>query len=421
MPDDGAIVRPASTPSEVDAFFRLATRTFAPEAPLESAAGDWRDYLLSSPDFHPAQLRGAFRGDEYLGGCIVHERTLRLGPARIWTACVGAVAVHPDRRRCGVASTLLSDAAAFARERGHGLLLLDGIPDFYHRFGYADVLDVARHAVDRRTVLELPASPCRVRSATVDDAPALLALYERHCGHYPGSFERNLTAQAHQIQGELPGNPPFLALSSDGEVRGYLIFGPGPRRARAKEIAAEDWPAALALLQHHARLLDDLPEPPAELIWPLPEDSPTFYALTDHVTVRTESKRVWRGGWMARPADLSALLEALLPLWRERWTRRRLRWDGALELTIVADGTDDPGAVFGIELERDGARLSDRPGSAALSVRLSAQALAQLVFSYRPIRWIAAQPGQSVPDAALPALEALFPLVRTWIPGSDAF
>jgi hypothetical protein len=43
----------------------------------------------------------------------------------------------------------MRDGIALACERQQALLVLRGIPDFYGLFGYADVMDVTEHAVER--------------------------------------------------------------------------------------------------------------------------------------------------------------------------------------------------------------------------------------------------------------------------------
>ena len=49
----------------------------------------------------------------------------------------------------------------------------------------------------------------------------------------------------------------MVAVDGDDRPRGYLVAPWGPLRAFGSEVAADDWPATLALLQHHARQFDE--------------------------------------------------------------------------------------------------------------------------------------------------------------------
>ena len=53
-------------------------------------------------------------------------RVLQLGP----------MAVHPDRQRQGVGSALVRTALEAADQRGEPLVLVEGIPRYYPRFGF---------------------------------------------------------------------------------------------------------------------------------------------------------------------------------------------------------------------------------------------------------------------------------------------
>jgi hypothetical protein len=76
-------IRSLASPAEMDAFFRLNAAEFRPDEDLELVAALRQRFLTRDPDFQHHQLRGAFLGDEYVGGYALLERTLCLGPARL--------------------------------------------------------------------------------------------------------------------------------------------------------------------------------------------------------------------------------------------------------------------------------------------------------------------------------------------------
>lgn len=396
---DDITIRSAETSTELDAFFRLAAETFALDT-IRSAAR-WRQHVEHAPDYVSGQVRCAFVATTLVGGYMLYERTMRIGSVTLPTGCFAGLVTHPDWRGRGVGTTLMHDAIARAVERRLGLILLDGIAGFYGRFGYIDVLDTTRHIVSRAHLAAISRSPYTVRLATADDASVLLDLYERHYAGYNGSFVRSIAWQRHDLALRLEGSPPRLACDGNGEVRGYLIL---PSRApgnHAVEAAADDWCAALALLQHHAGIAREA----TEIDWPLPPDSPTFYALADHLNLTSRSYHHPNEGWMARPAHLPTLLDRIGPLLNER-----RRASGGETFRLCVAGAEPSLAV------RAEANAPDAP-----EVVLTPQALVHLLFGFRPARWVAGYPGVHIPAAILPTLDALFPPDCAWIAGSDAF
>src|SRR5947209_7182217 len=205
------VVRPLASAAEYELHSRFADQAFAPKPSPESARF-WLQANTSRPDFRPEQLRGAFRDGEQLGSYILHERTLRMGAAWIATGCIGGVVTYPAYRQQGVATALMLDAIDYAHTHQHALLLLDGIPKFYHRFGYSDVFDQSIQEIDRTAILAQPQSTHKVRAATPEDAVSILTLYDRHYGPFSGSFTRTIEQQIHRLQYRPSDNPLWLAV-----------------------------------------------------------------------------------------------------------------------------------------------------------------------------------------------------------------
>jgi GNAT superfamily N-acetyltransferase len=408
------VVRALETPAEVDAFFQLAIQEFFLQENIDAIVPNWRQYVEEYPGFQPGQLRGAFRGRDYLGGYLLYDRRLRLGPARLRSCCIGAVLTHPEQRRQGVATALMQDAVAYAVQQGYDLLLLNGIPNFYQRFGFSPVLDIAWVTLNRQEILAEPPTDYQVRLATVADAPVMLDLYERHFGLYTGSFDRSLAQQVHQLRGLFPQHLPWLAVSPSGEIEGYLHFWWDSDLQFAHEAVAENWPAAVALLQYHARLREAKPESPDGWGWVLPPTSPTFYLLAEHLSLGTHFDHHPFAGWMARPAALTGLCRSFLPMWRERWQQASSGWTGILALQIGEE------TCF-LELSSAGVNLLTPQPPEAHPLKLSPQRFTQLLFGYRPATWLAQQPGQQLPPELIPLLDILFPRSQSWIAGTDQF
>lgn len=417
--------RMIASEEDILTFFTLADREFGPQPSPEEAI-EFRDNVFSLTDFRPEQLRGVYAGDQFVAGCIVHERPMHVGIAHVPTACVGAVVTHPEHRLRGAGTALMLDTIAFAQENGLHQMLLHGIPRFYHRFGYADVFDLTIGEIAREAIQAEPqAEGIAVRAATLADAPDLLALYDRHFGGMTGSFVRDEAKQERLLQRRPAEHPIWMAAREQGRAVGYAILSRAAGSNDAVEVAADDWEATRALLHHHlARVQGEGP-----LAWHLPPDS----RLHDLLIARLELPAVepatlpakrWavlehtyhlvRASWMARLVDLPALVRDLLPELQVRWLRWLARWEGRLRL--VAGNETATLAIDGATI----AQLHEsEPGDPV--AQFTPQNLMQLVYGFRTIDAIALDTGTSIPENLLPALRILFPAGNTWIPATDGF
>ncbi len=425
------VVRPLQTDAEIETYNRLAAEAFWRSLDIDTASRLRLQFQQSMPEFDPIQRRGAFRDGTLLAGYEIFERHMHIGESHVLTGCIGGVVADPRYRMQGVTTTMLRDAIAFATVRGHGLLLLDGIANFYHRFGFVDIFDRTDHAIRLDSIPQDPPTGYTVQLVTASEAPILLDIYERHYRTYTGSFTRTLAQQIWRLQ-FTGNNPPIVTLAPNGNAEGYLIPSRQADQSLAVEVAADTWPAALTLLQHHARLVAASPEPSDHLYWPLPPDATTTYLLADHLTLPSlppnmDPVRAWamRGetytlrpaGWMARLVSLRHLLQALAPELNHRWRHARIPWVGPFILTVGDESC-------ALDVRDDGIALLDTLPDNAPTVTITQQYFTQLLFGYRPITYIAArmaEAGRHIPSALLPPLAILFPPGHLWIPGTDAF
>ncbi|GHO42367.1 GNAT family N-acetyltransferase [Ktedonospora formicarum] len=421
------VVRPLATQKEIEQQYIWADQAFS-QAPDPENARQWSQVAITRPDFRALQLRGAFRDDTQRGGYILGESILRIGEARISTGCIGMVVADPEARKQGIASAMMHDAIQFAQEQGHSLLLLDGIPKFYYRFGYTDIFDVSTYAINRAAILARPASTHTVRRATSEDAQTIRDLYTRRLGHYTGGFERSTGVQEFLLRNRFSKNVVLLATSPTGVVEGYLISSREPDKTQVVEVAADTWAAQLALMQEHARLSTG-GEEPATHTYHLPPTSTELYRAIDNLEVPDTSQ--WRhpaeeggirssqyhhrfAGWMGRFVHLPTFFNALKPELQARWQRSLANWSGELHFVIGDESITL--SIAGGELD-----ISTNVSSETITFQCSPQNFIQLVFGYRPLSWVLAQHPQALPVAAQSALEILFPAGDPWISFSDWF
>jgi hypothetical protein len=114
----------------------------------------------------------------------------------------------------------------------------------------------------------------------------------------------------------------------------------------------------------------------------------------------------------------------MVPALAARWRRAGLAWSGALTLRIAADpATDQEGGTCALTLASDRLRLSAPTEEATRTVRVRLQpgAFTQLLFGFRPVWWVAQQPGNQIPEPAKRLMETLFPAEPGWIAPTDGF
>ncbi|MEO6889517.1 MAG: GNAT family N-acetyltransferase, partial [Ktedonobacteraceae bacterium] len=351
------IIRPPLAPDElaehITGYVEVA-QSFSPDPLPDDTANRLLRKLTTLPGYRQEQVRSMYRNGAQLGGYRIYERMLRVGAARLATGCIGGVYTRAEARHQSVATALMHDALAYAQAHNYALLLLDGIPQFYHRYGYCDVYDLSTQEIDRQAILALPASPYTVRLSTLDDAPGLLALYERHFGPYTGSFERSIEQQTHWMH-HLEPEKLLLAIDPADQVRGYLFLAATQARGpfflagtQVWELAVDDWPATVALLQHHVRLVGSQGAPEA-FLYSVPPTSPVAHWLVENLevvdistwdmptfgwAVREQTSRHRNAGWMARLVSLPALTRAMLLEWQVCWQRSLAHWSGDVSLVV---------------------------------------------------------------------------------------
>lgn len=431
------IIRPPHSPDELREYnegYVQVAQSFSPDPLPEDMALRRLHRITTAPGYRPEQIRCAYRDGKLLAAYRIDERLLRIGVARLTTGCIAGVYTLSEARNQGVAGALMLDAIEYAQAHDYPLLLLDGIPKFYYRYGYCDVYDLSVQELDRQAILTLPESPYTIRLATLDDAASMLALYNHHFGPYTGSFERSLAQQAHWLQ-NMDLKNLLLAIDPAGQVRGYLFLAGAQARGyflaetQTWELAVDDWPATAALLRYHVQLMEERASQgaPKDFLYSLPPSAPALQWMADNLeavdisnwdmpvfgwAVREQTFRHRHAAWMARLVNLPALTRAMLPEWQARWRRSLAHWSGDLSL-IVGD------EAFTLRIAGTDLQLLDEADVAQDALRLTPQAFTQAVFGYRPIARVIQQ--QPLPDDLLTVLNILFPTGNTWIPASDWF
>ena len=390
--------------------------------------------LTTFPGYRQEQVRSAYRDGEQLGGYRIYERQLSVGAACIATGCIGGVYTRAEARMQGVATALMHDAIAYAQIHEYGLLLLDGIPEFYNRYGFCDVYDLCTCELDRQAVLSLPESPYEVRLPTLDDASSLLTLYQRYFASYTGSFIHSIEQHIHWIQ-HIEPSKLLIATDTNGQVKGYLYLAAAQAQGNIYlagtqlwELVVDDWSAAVALLQYHARLVE-YQDTSKAVLYMFPPNSVVVHWLTDKLevadistwdnpmlgwAVRQQTFHHRNAGWMARLVNLSALTQAMLTEWQARWYRSLAQWSGDISIMVGSK-------AFTLHFHGRSLQLLNAPVASMHTLSLTQQAFIQTLFGYRSIAELVLSSEQPLSSDLVIVLSILFPTGQTYIPASDWF
>lgn len=123
------IVR-AETPDDHADIRRIVDEAFG-----DTITGDIVDGIRASDRFVPELSLVAVSERQTLGHVISSYVDLVPGTRRVLQ--VGPLAVVPSHQRRGIGTALMHETIRIADERGEPLLLIEGSPVYYGRFGFA--------------------------------------------------------------------------------------------------------------------------------------------------------------------------------------------------------------------------------------------------------------------------------------------
>jgi len=104
----------------------------------------------------------------------------------------GIVATHPDHQGKGLQKLLNNTFDQVVGDEQFDLAVIQGIPGFYHKFGYHYALPIDNHVnVEWRQIPEQKKSDINFRIATEADIPFLIEQEKRNLNHYQSSTKRS--------------------------------------------------------------------------------------------------------------------------------------------------------------------------------------------------------------------------------------
>jgi hypothetical protein len=355
-------------------------------------------------------------GGEPVSSLWISHHTVRIGESAVRMEGIGGVATGEAHRKQGYARSLLQAAVENMKRGDAALSMLYGIPDFYHRFGYATA------GPDHRAFLtDLERDPVAppgwtVRPLAPTDVPAVRSVYAAATAGEAG-------CEVRKTGGEVWGRLADCASGSsqdacrvaegpDGQVHGYvwraawtwvmkyMLEPTYPDALALGEAVAESAPAADAVLAACSMWAREQDREVKRVVLAIPPQGPLAEAaMRQEATFEQHYEP--SGGSMVRVLDVTRLMTALAP---ELSARARAAGAGCEGMLVFR--TDEGEA--GLAVTPDGVSVVDG-GPSALVVELPQYELARLALGAYPPGSILERLASPPSEAACRLVEALFP------------
>ncbi len=370
------VVRGVQSEGELRAANDLMAKTQLPNywdslGWLESAGPLWAGVKRE-------HTRIALDDAELVGALRLTPLTLRIGRARLRAVGIGWVSTPPAQRNRGICSALMRDALDCTRNSGAAFSLLYGIPNLYHRFGYATMLPEYSVVVESRSVDATVVPALRMRPVTTDDIPALMRIHEAHEAGASCSIVRTAAHYRSQFISAAPKTPYWCDwpaakafLDARGHITAYFMPQTAPTELHIKELGVTDRNSCDMLL-HAARTMAR--EAGLGCVrFHVPPYHPFARYLEEIDSVHQARHFANREGMMAL-TDLEACLNAMLPEWKEQMQRNGLHGLPG-ECTLVVSN-------LAYRIVSDASGLQIEKGMGKNRIALDEQEFVRLVTGY---------------------------------------
>jgi putative acetyltransferase len=165
-------------PEDHDAIRRLVSAAFG-----SNSEADLVDRIRASPEYIAEMSLVAEADREPVGHVMVSYAMLRHADGERAISMLSPLAVRPDCQKRGIGAALVGAVLAVADERREPLVILEGSPAYYSRFGFEHSV---RHGIEIRLPDWAPPEAAQVkRLATFDPTDPTL----RGTVTYPIAFD----------------------------------------------------------------------------------------------------------------------------------------------------------------------------------------------------------------------------------------
>ena len=361
----------------------------------------------------PEHTRIAVADGRVVSAVAMGPRMMRFGPVAVPAMTIGPVGTHDQFRKQGYSFAAMNDASNWMRDNGILIGYLQGIPDYYYRYGYYPYMTPTRVKLQRENMRK-QAAAMKLRAMTRADIPAVAAFYEKAMAN------RICTAlRSRELWQWLLGpgrktwffHNPKLIFDASGKLAGYFTNASKDQLdikeivVRADESACR---AALGALVAEARRREI-----KELSFPIGWIDPLAVFTRQQVPAEFSVYSNPTGGSVMKIVDFPRLMKALEPLFTQRWRESHTAL-GPIQFSMECE----LGAV-GIAVAKDAVQVLEAVKGPR--VRVPQRWLSGLLTGYSTLDDIAGRDGVSVPGKLKPVMDVLFPRDWPWVHQADNY
>jgi predicted N-acetyltransferase YhbS len=370
--------------------------------------------LWQGPAVNPEDTRVVVVDGRVVSTVVMTPRTIRFGPVTAAAMTVGPVATHDRYRKRNFASLSMQDATRSMKERGILVAYLQGISDFYYRFGYYPYLARSSAKFSRENAAKVSLAG-RLRTLTKRDLPAVRRLYDA------ASADRICAAVRDQDTwnwlldfgtNTWVFSSPRVILDSRGAPCGYVTTSDRDGFSAREIVVKQDEKSlrvALGALVREAKRR----EAKEITLNRLPWDDPLAVYLRQYVGAEFTLGSNPTGGPLMLIVDFPTLMKTLEPLFSKRWAEAH----SALRPTSFTLASET-GSVR-LQVSGKGVTVSD-PGSTP-TVKVPQRWLSGLLTGYYSVDDVASRDGARIPSELKPVLNILFPKGWPFVYQGDDF
>ena len=371
------------------------TRTEA--CPPDFRFGGWRVELMD--------------GEQWASRLWIVDKEMRIGGSSVKIGGISSVETGEKYRGRGLASQVMEAALKLMAREGYQATILHGIPDFYHRFGYA--VCMPEYSLRISTLdAERAQGSHSLREPKDIDWPAIARLYNGENAFRTGTIVRDA--------GSWKGFPRSVGFFTKAAVRvavdpkdrvvGYVVFDDDAARCRAAEAGGLSGDVLGSLLRFLAERAVTLRKEEVSLCLP-PDHAMAVYARKFGCEATIRFAR--NGEFMGRIVDFHGFMDTFAEgLGRES--------DLAPPDGRVIFSTDMGLCMLIVEKGR--ARMDrNAPPDSQDAAHLGQGALLQMLMGYRSARDLLAAGEIQAASEPLDLLGAWFPLRNACMYWPDRF
>lgn len=370
--------------------------------------------LWRGPAVSPEDTRVVVADGRVVSTVVMTPRTMRFGPVTVPAVTVGPVATHEKHRKRNLASLSMQDATRSMKDRGILVAYLQGIPNFYYRFGYYPFL--ARSSAKFRREDGAKASlPGRLRALTKQHLPVARRLYDaasagRICAGVRDQEVWNWLLRFGKNTWVFPS--PRVILDSEGAACGYVTTSDRDGFS-AREIVVKlderSCRVALGALVREAKRREVKEVTLARLPW----DDPLAVFLRQYVGAEFTLNSNPTGGPLMLLVDFPTLMKRLEPLFSKRWA------EAHSALRPPAFTLESEIGSVRLQVSGTGVTVGEPVGKPA--ARVPQRWLSGLLTGYYSVDDISPRTGAHIPPELKPVLNILFPKGWPFVYQGDDF